>query len=101
MSIMDARDVVASLRRSRRSMLMRSPSLFRLRLRQISAKETKIAPQMQFKEGILITGEEEEMTAWVKKVEYRVETLQGLYVRNFERLKDLKRVYELHWFKNN
>lgn len=52
-------------------------------------------------EGILITGEEEEMTAWVKKVEYRVEALQGLYVRNFERLKDLKRVYELHWFKNN
>ena len=52
-------------------------------------------------EGILITGEQEEMTAWVKKVEFRVEALQGLFVRNFERLNDLKRVYELHWFKNN
>ena len=52
-------------------------------------------------ESILITGEQEEMTAWVKKVEYRVEALQGLFVRNFERLNDLKRVYELHWFKNN
>jgi len=52
-------------------------------------------------EGILITGEQEEMSAWVKKVEFRVEALQGLFVRNFERLNDLKRVYELHWFKNN
>jgi len=53
---MDASEVVASLRRSRRSMLMRSPRLLRLRRCQISAKETKIALQLQFKAGISLSG---------------------------------------------
>jgi hypothetical protein len=41
------------------------------------------------------------MTAWVKQMEFRVQAIQEAYVQNIAKLQDLKRIYEVYWFKNH
>ncbi len=51
--------------------------------------------------GLLLGDEFEDMAAWVKQMEFRVQTIQEVYVQNISKLQDLKRIYELYWFKNH
>jgi hypothetical protein len=51
--------------------------------------------------GLLLGDEYEDMTAWVKQMEYRVQAIQEAYVENIAKLQDLKRIYEVYWFKNH
>ena len=54
------------------------------------------------KDSELLLGDEfEDMAAWVKQIEFRVQTIQEVYVQNISKLQDLKRIYELYWFKNH
>jgi hypothetical protein len=53
------------------------------------------------KTGLLLGDDYEDMTAWVKQMEFRVQAIQEAYVQNIARIQDLKRIYEIYWFKNH
>jgi chromosome segregation ATPase len=54
------------------------------------------------KETSLLLGDDyEEMAAWINKLEYRVQVIQETITESIAKLQDLKRIYELYWFKNH
>ena len=41
------------------------------------------------------------IAGWASTIEFRFSSVQKSFEELFEKLKDFKRLYELHWFKNN